>query len=78
MRAVLFLLSLSLCSCFTSHTTYQRSTGTLTRTVAFGPAAAIKIDGSKIEATTIKGSGAAVATGAFTGAALGGFFRSIF
>ena len=64
--------------CYTSQTTYVRATGTLTRTVAFGPAASVRIEGTKVEATTSKAPGAAMAGGAFVGSALGSFFRARF
>lgn len=78
MKRITILLALALSSCYTSHTTYQRSTGTLTRTVAFGPAASIRIDGAKVEATTVRSPGAAMAGGAFLGSAVGSFFRARF
>ncbi|NDD52872.1 hypothetical protein EBZ39_03160 [bacterium] len=76
MKAILLLASMLFSSCYTSHTTYSR--GVLTRTVAFGPAASIRIDGAKVEATTVRSPGAAMAGGAFVGSAVGSFLRSAF
>ena len=77
-RALLVAAALQSVGCYTSHTTYVRATATLTRTVAFGPAASVRIEGGKVEATTSKAPGAAMAGGAFVGSALGSFFRARF
>jgi outer membrane lipoprotein SlyB len=77
-RALLVGVALQSVGCYTSHTTYVRATGTLTRTVAFGPAATVRIEGAKVEATTSKAPGAAMAGGAFLGSAIGSFFRARF
>lgn len=77
-RALVIAMALQSVGCYTSHTTYVRSTGTLTRTVAFGPAATVRIQGATVEATTSKSPGAAMAGGAFLGSAIGSFFRARF
>ena len=72
------LCALMLSSCYTSHVSYQRSTGTWTRTVAFGPGAEIEITSERVQAKTRRSPGAAMAGGAFVGSAVGSFLRSAF
>lgn len=75
-RLLLAASCLVMASCYTSHTTYSK--GVWTRTVAFGPAATVRIDGNKVEATTRHAPTAAMAGGAFFGSAVGSFLRSAF
>jgi hypothetical protein len=70
------LCALMLSSCYTSHVAYKD--GTWSRTVAFGPAATIKADATKVEASTRRSPTAAIAGGAFIGSAVGSFLRSAF
>jgi hypothetical protein len=63
-----------LSGCYTSHTAW--TDGQWTRTVAFGPGAEVRIEAGKLEATTKRSPGAAMAGGAFLGSAIGSFFRA--
>ena len=76
MKLLTCLSALTLCSCYTSHTTYSR--GTWTRTVAIGPGASIKQEAGRLEVTTRDSPGGAMAGGAFVGAAVGSFLRTVF
>lgn len=68
--------AMALSSCYTSHTAWQD--GRWTRTVAVGPGAKVRIEAGKLEATTERSPGMAMAGGAFLGTAVGSFFRARF